>query len=83
MTKPQTDIEEVKELSDGEAAARGAAADGRSNVQVGGSVTLTPEQTKARSRRNLWIALSVLAFIVLVFAITLTQMQASILDRPL
>ncbi|HJS79445.1 MAG TPA: hypothetical protein VJ748_02385 [Vitreimonas sp.] len=47
------------------------------------SVILTPEELKARKRRNVWIALSVAAFIVLVFAITLTQMQANVLDRPL
>ena len=40
------------------------------------SVILTPEELKARKRRNLWIALSVGAFMALVFAITLTQMQA-------
>jgi hypothetical protein len=47
------------------------------------SVILTPEEVKARNRRNLWIALSVGAFMLLVFAITLVQMQAAILDRPL
>ena len=47
------------------------------------SVILTPEELKARRRRSFWIALSVGAFIVLVFAITLTQMQAAVLDRPL
>ena len=47
------------------------------------SVILTPEELQARKRRNLWIALAVGAFIVLVFAITLTQMQANVLDRPL
>ena len=47
------------------------------------SVILTPEELRARKRRNVWIALSVFAFIVLVFAITLTQMQANVLDRPL
>jgi hypothetical protein len=41
------------------------------------SVILTPEELAARKRRNLWIALSVAAFIVLVFAITLSQMQAA------
>jgi hypothetical protein len=46
-------------------------------------VILTPEELKARRRRNLWIALSVGAFMVLVFAITLTQMQAGVLERPL
>jgi hypothetical protein len=47
------------------------------------SVILTPEELKARKRRNLWIALAVGAFMLLVFAITLSQMQASVLDRPL
>jgi hypothetical protein len=47
------------------------------------SVILTPEELAARRRRNRWIALAVAAFIVLVFAITLTQMQAAVLDRPL
>ncbi len=39
------------------------------------SVILTPEELKARHKRNVWIALAIGAFIVLVFAITLTQMQ--------
>jgi hypothetical protein len=47
------------------------------------TVTLTPEQLAARNRRNLWIALAVGAFMALVFAITLTQMQAGLLERPL
>jgi hypothetical protein len=41
------------------------------------SVILTPEELQARKRRNLWIALAVGAFMALVFAITLTQMQAA------
>ncbi len=40
-------------------------------------VTLTPEQERARKRRNVWLALSVLAFVVLVFAITVAQMAAN------
>ena len=44
---------------------------------------MTPEELEARKRRNVWIALAVAAFIVLVFAITLTQMQAGVLERPL
>lgn len=40
-------------------------------------VTLTPEQERARKRRNVWLALSVAAFMVLVFAITLAQMSAN------
>ncbi len=46
-------------------------------------VILTPEQVAARKRRNLVIALSVAAFVLLVFAITLTQLQAGVMDRPL
>ena len=46
-------------------------------------VILTPEELKARKRRNLWIALSVAAFVALVFLIPLTKLQAGVLDRPL
>lgn len=42
------------------------------------SVTLTPEQTAARNRRNIWLALSIAAFVVLVFAITMTKLQAGL-----
>jgi len=37
------------------------------------SVTLTPEELKARKRRNVWIALAITAFIVLVFLITMVR----------
>lgn len=40
------------------------------------TVPLTPEQEKARKRRNVWIALAVGGFMALVFAITLAQMNA-------
>jgi hypothetical protein len=40
------------------------------------SVIMTPEEQAARKRRNVWIALSIAAFVVLVFAITLTKLQA-------
>ncbi len=43
------------------------------------TVILTPEQLKARKRRNLWIALSVGGFMALVFAITLAQMNAGVI----
>jgi hypothetical protein len=39
-------------------------------------VTLTPAQQKARKRRNLIIAFSIIGFVVLVFAITVAQMAA-------
>lgn len=42
------------------------------------SVILTPEELKARKRRNLWIALSIVAFVALVFLITMTKLQAGL-----
>lgn len=50
---------------------------------MNGPVILTPEELRARKRRNLWIALSVAAFVTLVFFITLAKLQAGVLDRPL
>ncbi|NWG53290.1 MAG: hypothetical protein HXY28_06180 [Hydrogenophilaceae bacterium] len=47
------------------------------------TVKLTPEQERARRRRNLWIALSLAAFMALVFFITLAKLGAAVLDRPL
>jgi hypothetical protein len=44
---------------------------------------MTPEELRARKRRNLWIALSVGAFVVLVFLITVVKLQAGVLERPL
>lgn len=44
---------------------------------------MTPEELAARKRRNLWIALSVGAFVVLVFLITVVKLQAGVLERPL
>ena len=47
------------------------------------TITLTPEEQQARKRRNLWLALSIGAFVLLVFLITLSRLQAGVLDRPL
>ncbi|MCR6646402.1 MAG: hypothetical protein NVV62_18735 [Terricaulis sp.] len=47
------------------------------------SVELTPEQIKARRRRNLWIALSIGGFMLLVFLITLAKLGANVIERPL
>lgn len=47
------------------------------------TVTLTPEELRARKRRNLWIALSIGAFVVLVFLITIAKLKAGVLERPL
>lgn len=46
-------------------------------------IRLTPEQERARKRRNMWIAVSLIAFMGLVFIITLAQLRAGVLDRPL
>jgi hypothetical protein len=43
------------------------------------SVIMTPDQLQARKRRNLWIALAVGAFVVLVFLITVAKLQAGLL----
>lgn len=50
---------------------------------VDGAVVLTPEQVKARGRRNLVLALSIGAFVLLVFLITMAKLQAGVLERPL
>lgn len=36
---------------------------------------LTPEELRARKRRNLWIALALVAFIILVFTTTVLRLQ--------
>jgi hypothetical protein len=46
-------------------------------------VRLTPEQEKARRRRNLILALALAGFMLLVFIITLARLKAGVLDRPL
>ncbi len=40
-------------------------------------VVLTPEQEKARKRRNIMLACSVAAFAVLLFFITLSRLQGA------
>lgn len=44
-------------------------------------VFLTPEQLAARTKRNRWIAIGLIAFIVLVFTTTLLRMQANVAER--
>ncbi|MEZ5959454.1 MAG: hypothetical protein R3C30_03375 [Hyphomonadaceae bacterium] len=43
------------------------------------SVILTPDELAARKRRNLWIALAIAAFVVLVFFITMVKVEGGIL----
>ena len=47
------------------------------------TVTLTPEQVRARKRRNLWLALSIGAFVLLVFLITVAKLGGNVLERTL
>ncbi len=42
---------------------------------------LTPEQLAARNKRSLWIALGLVAFIVLIFTTTFMRMQANLTAR--
>lgn len=44
-------------------------------------VYLTPEQLAARNKRSLWIALGLVAFIVLIFTTTFLRMQANLTAR--
>lgn len=39
-------------------------------------VVLTPDELKARKRRNMWLGLAVAGFILLVFAITMAKLAA-------
>ena len=39
------------------------------------TITLTPEQERARKRRNLMLAVSIAAFMALVFFITMAQLK--------
>ncbi len=45
-------------------------------------VKLTPEQEKARKRRNLLLAFSIGAFVVLVFFITMAKIQHNGMITP-
>ncbi|MEI7932184.1 MAG: hypothetical protein WCI21_03910 [Alphaproteobacteria bacterium] len=41
------------------------------------------EETRARNRRSLMIALGLVAFVVLVFVVTITRMGGDVVNRPL
>ena len=47
------------------------------------TVQLTPDQLRARKRRNVMLALSVAAFMLLVFLITVSRIGGAIMDRSL
>jgi hypothetical protein len=81
MTNP------IPETKPGEAAPRdgllGAIFDSREAIITGETVTLTPEQAHSRKRRGQWMALALIAFVILVFVLTMTKMGAQILVRDL
>jgi hypothetical protein len=41
---------------------------------------LTPEQLKARNRRGQWIALALFAFVILLFALTITKIGGNVVN---
>ena len=43
---------------------------------------LTPEEQRQRSRRNRALALALGLFVVLIFAVTILRLGASVADRP-
>ena len=55
----------------------------REAIPTGETVKLTPEQVHARKRRGQWMALALIAFVIIVFTITMTKMGQSILVRDL
>ena len=40
-------------------------------------IRLSPEEVAARSRRNVWIGLALVAFVILLFSTTFLRMQAN------
>jgi len=46
-------------------------------------LVMTPEEKKRRNQRNLAIALSLAGFIILVFAVTVLRLGASVAERGL
>lgn len=44
---------------------------------------LTPEQLRARKRRNIAIALAIGAFVLFFYAITVAKLGVAVLNRPL
>jgi hypothetical protein len=41
---------------------------------MSGPLIQTPDEARARKRRNLWLALSIAGFMLLVFAITMARL---------
>lgn len=41
-------------------------------------IIMTPEELRARKRRNFWLALAIGVFVLLVFAVTISKMKAGV-----
>ncbi len=72
-TGRRTELDELREIRNLERKQQAETERFFENKLTGETVALTPEQLKARKRRNVWIALSITAFIVLVFLITMVR----------
>ncbi len=53
----------------------------REAIPTGERVTLTPEQVLARKRRGQWIALALVAFVIIVFVLTMSKVGGGIAER--
>lgn len=53
------------------------------DVQMPDRITLTPQQVRARKRRNIAIALAVAAFAVFFYVLTVAKLGVGVLNRPL
>ncbi len=74
--------DETKPLTEDEQAAKDRADNfgfyHREGRPTGEQIALTPEQTAARKKRNVYIALSLVAFMVAVFLITVVRLSQNI-----
>ncbi len=50
----------------------------REAIPTGEHVTLTPEEVAARKKRNTWIALSLVGFVILVFVLTMAKVGGGV-----
>jgi hypothetical protein len=53
------------------------------NVMEDDKVNLTDTQKKARRGRSVAIAVALVAFVVIIYVVTIVKMGPSILDRPM
>jgi hypothetical protein len=53
----------------------------REALPTGERVILTPEQVAARKRRGQWMALALVAFVILVFVLTMSKVGGGVPER--